>query len=1152
MSSLASRLRRRRAPVRLALCHLLLASLVVAGTQPEEARGQTRSQERPAVLFLCGAPGSDCQLRTWDDWVTSGFEISVLPLAEASSLAVLRRFNVVVIDFLPPVDSRKRVAAAQQHFEKSLAAYLERGGGVVIFAGGGQWGRMTPALNHLLKPYGARVPDEQVVDPMHVVAHVGVGASKLQVAKTENIANAPMTRGVSRLGYISQTIRADAIKLTQPVVLEPHSPWKVIARAEKTAFAAIAENLGGKVELRRAPAPDGSTPILAAARSVGRGRLFLFPHNIAPTVGSPALFDSYLWNPDDQEEQGIPQDRTFIMQTVRWAAEPSLASGVFGGYRTNPALKPDLRYILPRVRPIDWADAPSGARIAPAFGDFRGLIGAQSTFSGASHTVAELSAAARAAGLSFLGFTERLDRLDPQKWAELKAQCSRESNGQFLAIPGIEALDRTGNRYFALGWGVFPKPPSITADGRRIDQLYAFWAHTFGDRFVGVTDVGDNPNPWFEMKEVSALAVRTVRGERTDDASEAFLRSSYDMENYLPIAFTALSSPAALRVAAAGTVNVFAGASLQALHDYIAGSGPFAGKELFWEGVHPWYVSSGPRLAYDGGLRLGSLGVDEERENTYRYGFRIDGLAAGDRILLMDGPTLFREWRSSGESFATEHTWPHEQTRAFVIRVMRGGTTLLLSSPATLQWSRRFNQCGDRQNTIPYNYEPAPNGNWYVTGVPIGPKYKAWPPSTGVYGTFQTPISAVGVEYTPLQSIGWTNVPKIPFEIPSAIAPTGLASYQHQRLSCPGILIVDETTSRAYPDGGHHPGDTAPPERTEPLRRFNLVQRRYGLYGAIGQLNGQLVESRLRVLEDASLKGRSPLAQVSRFINVPAEPGRTLELSLGGSARRYPLTESKVVNMSRPMRRGDYMGVYPYGLAGGGAQYAISGPLVALLRLGRGAGFLGSLMLQMPSRLRAGQELDYSILYTTGGAAPNRPRSDYASAARFLGLDGTFPAIEHLSGGTLLQQPVIATIQTRPKDVIRLRTRGDPDAPLGLPIRIRGYNPNWQVVYSLDGSSDWRYMGQLDGYFYFHLYTQQGAHTVVAGQPLLGDQPRLRIELDDPLGRQGAFELYNPTDQPMKVHLHTNPAFFPPREFEVIVPPYTSQRLRVDEPRHSS
>jgi hypothetical protein len=198
----------------------------------------------------------------------------------------------------------------------------------------------------------------------------------------------------------------------------------------------------------------------------------------------------------------------------------------------------------------------------------------------------------------------------------------------------------------------------------------------------------------------------------------------------------------------------------------------------------------------------------------------------------------------------------------------------------------------------------------------------------------------------------------------------------------------------------------------------------------------------------------------------------------------------------------------------------------------------------VPNRWRKGDTFAYQMLFTTGGSVPSRPASDYERIVAFLGLrDNKFPALTALAGGTLLGEPVIATIQAKPQGVVTLETRRDPADPLGLPIRLRGYEPNWQLVYVVNGSKTWRYCGQLDGDHYFHLYTNQAAYRVQIGHPLLADRTDICITLDDPAGKQRAFEIYNPTAKPATLNLRANPAFLPAQTLRVDLAPYQSKRV---------
>ncbi len=1132
-----------------AVATFLLTLLLVAITMAAAPFAEI-VKKHPSVLFLGDKAEGDkpMHLRTWQDWLESGFEVDVRNVDAVKGLEDLKSFNAVVINFLPQVDSRNNVNEEQVVMEKALNAYLHAGGGVVVFCGGGQWQLMVPALNHLLKPYGAHVSDEQVVDRQHVVRYVRDGT--LRVNYTTQIEPSPMTEGISRVGYIGQAIRADVIKMMMPVAMSDSNVWHVVVRGEKTACSTSARKEGSSSELKSTPGTYSESPVLAAWRQVGKGRLFLFPHNVASTVTSPEVFENIMWNKNDRQEVDGLQNRSFIMQTVAWATEPSFDAG-FGGFKTDRNLIPNEDAILQASDRIRWAGAARGKALAPELGKFKGLIGAQSVYSGEKSSVKDMCQAARKAGLSFLAFTEKLEMMDATKWEKLQDECAACSDDQFLALPGLLGLDKMGNTWFGLGHASFPKPEAITPDGKRIDNVYQFWARSFGGRLTGFAYAGRNPNPWYEMKQTAAFSVFTRQGDRmVDDSVKDYFQSCYDMENYLPFSFTLLRTPRDLEQAAEGMVNVFGGRTLKDLTAYVQGKEQYT-SNLFWETPHPWYLTDGLRLEYNGSINPGNFAIKEEQENIFRYGFKLSDLKKGDHVRLMDGPTVYREWLAEGDEMEIERTWPHEQVRAFVIQVLRNGKTVLLSSPMVLNYGRRFNQCGDRQNTIPFNYEPDDKGDWYVTGIPLHCFYRSWPPNVLVYGTFpQWLAGAIGVEVTPIMYVGWATAPEIPFESQRRESSVSLASYHRHRLSCPGVIIVDENCHRVYPNGGSHTGDCTPPKITEPLQLFNMTARHYGIYGMIGQLNGQLVESKVTALQDVSLRNQAENISVSRseFI-VQTNAAQKMEISLDGKVENYPMVVAaddaeRGKFRSAPFVLGDYIGSYPLGLAKGGAQYAVSGDLNAVVS--KGTVLSSSVNLKVPNAWKQGQTFEYSIFYTTGGSIPDRPSSDYQKITHFLGFGGSFPAIRNLSGGKLRSTPVMATIETTPESVVKFKTVKNTEDPIGLTVRLFGLNPNWQAVYRLDGSEKWRFFGELDGYFYFNLYTRLAEHAVKAGHPVLADRNEVRIKLDDSKGEQRTFEVYNPLDTPMVVTLRSNPEFYGIWSKEVQLSPHESQVVTVE------
>jgi len=88
----------------------------------------------------------------------------------------------------------------------------------------------------------------------------------------------------------------------------------------------------------------------------------------------------------------------------------------------------------------------------------------------------------------FFGIYGEHENLAPKTWEEVKAECKRQSDDHFLALPGMRALDKEGNTWFALGYTSFPNPVSYP-DLKRLDNTYHFWAADFGGGLVGFAKV---------------------------------------------------------------------------------------------------------------------------------------------------------------------------------------------------------------------------------------------------------------------------------------------------------------------------------------------------------------------------------------------------------------------------------------------------------------------------------------------------------------------------------------------------------------------------------------------------------------------------------------------------------------------------------------
>ncbi len=1085
-------------------------ALLLAGAPAVDAK--------ESVLFLAAREwNTTFSLHTYDEGVEAGYEVKVGTYADIRSFADLKKFNVVVINSMPLINSDGKVQPEQAVFETPCKEYLEKGGSVIFNCAGGEWSKGVPAMNSFLAPYGARIHEEQLVDVANFIGKtdkIGAFHSTRQIKPHE------LTKNIKMLGYPGVATRADAMKTASPLTFSDENAWTVLATGEKTAMSVKAAEPGNSPRLEKTGATYRSLPVYLAVRNVGKGILLADGVNSAFSSASPEIFNHMLWRKDDMTTPDLPQNRSFLLQAVKILAGRSAAQG-FGGFVADPGFVPDSKHVL-KGKSTDWSKVPPLLKSLPDFDAMPGLVGAQSTFSGGRFAVAEMAQAARKSGLKFLVFTEKLEMMNPEKWKELKKACAAASDDHFLAIPGLLSRDRIGNTWFAFGAVAnFPQPPSITRDGKWMDNVYQFNAKNFGLRMTGYAYAGKNPNPWSEMRQCSGFPVFTwLNGKEEDDALGDFFKSCWNMESMIPFSVTFVDSPAAIAATAANApLNIFTGEYAEELADYSIGQGFGSGHT---ESPKKWYLATqdGPRLGQFGAVS-GGFGVNIPAENRSALAFRLEKLRPGDIVRLHDGEKVLRQWVIGSETqLKTEFRWPVEQIRIPLLTVEREKRPVLVSSGLPLQFGSFYNQCGDRQNTIPYVYLPDAHGNVNVSGTPIEMKYREWAPNVLVYAPVKVwAATAIGLEIGAQIFSSWSGGVQIPIKGELQERRQSLSSFHYPVMSSVDMMIVDDIAGRIHPNGKTHLGDCYPPQQTEPLRTFNYTARKYAIYGRIkeGQVNGQLLEGTIRILRDIELE--NPYIEVAVANMASATHG---EYRVNGNVKNITFGNAPDRNLNLKLAAGDYFGVYPFGLTNGGGVFAVSDNVFASAK--NDASSL-TFKIRVPTKLAKGGVIRYALLFTNGGSVPVRLESDYLRIRKHFGFDGSFPALESVEDAELNPASrVMPEIKADPARALTVRTRATPEAPTGLPLRITGLHPRRTVAYRLNDEPFLRFAGNDGQDYYTHLYVDQKPNRLVLGHPVTADDPEIVITLNDFSGKYQDFEVYNPTNDERSVTLRANPA----------------------------
>lgn len=339
-----------------------------------------------------------------------------------------------------------------------------------------------------------------------------------------------------------------------------------------------------------------------------------------------------------------------------------------------------------------------------------GLIGARSTLSGGSATVADLASAAREEGLDFLAFTEDSARLDDDGLRALQEECMAVSTDTFRALPGVKftgryAEERQRRTDLPFSWGdvsgttFSPLQRLPTAEER--DNAYNLFWKFFGGEYGGgaaAVPTFHDPltsaiSPWFTRFWRGFEMIRQdATGAVTDDARQLYadlLDSGYGPQ---PRTYAVLDSVAAVRaVAASGWRTYIPAPQMSRIEAFqyasFIGNGPVL-KHFVVTSDHTKRTRAGE------GLLFGEpTWVEAQAKLVY----------TGDlaKVVLMNGSKVVRVWYPQTPEFEIAEPLLVTENAELWLRVAAADGRECISGRVFLQdHTFMMSMCADNQNSI--------------------------------------------------------------------------------------------------------------------------------------------------------------------------------------------------------------------------------------------------------------------------------------------------------------------------------------------------------------------------------------------------------------------------------------------------------------------
>ena len=480
----------------------------------------------------------------------------------------LKQFHVLLYELreefqLGALDD-PRIQAQIAAERKVLAQYVQAGGGLVLLITGVRYPQdvCEAYYNLVLQDFGLKLIHEGIWDPATAFKAPGTLAySAQEFFMTGNIKPHPATQGVTRLAFPKFTHST----LTGAEAVAYDQNWQVLVSGEPTAKSFFVDPISNDMNDQK-PATYTSAPPLVAVRQLGQGRVFAY--------AIPPIYATFNWNnplwPLIAEKNGNAaasqpsQGHQLLVNGLRWAAAPALTIAGLGS-RQIPVGAPAIAWSAEIQVPRPAGEPASFPPAAPAEPQ-RGLIGVHTACSDGTGTPEEFAAAAVAAGLKFIIFSEALEALTPEKWQTLGKACETiRGQGQLYACPGYEYSDINGLRWAS--WGervIYPADKLRGPDGKTIFRDGDLEVQSnFPAKMLLTYDKlpGDPANLWWFYR----LPIFVYDGTKLVADHRAQYQFALQDARLLPVAcFTRLHAPAEVATAAGlCTLNFPVGVNLR-------------------------------------------------------------------------------------------------------------------------------------------------------------------------------------------------------------------------------------------------------------------------------------------------------------------------------------------------------------------------------------------------------------------------------------------------------------------------------------------------------------------------------------------------------------------------------------------------------------
>jgi hypothetical protein len=694
---------------------------------------------------------------------------------------------------------------------------------------------------------------------------------------------------------------------------------------------------------------------------------------------------------------------------------------------------------------------------------------------------------------------------------------------------------------------VYPEGPESDLPNGEQTWLYQLLGF---ENVAGWYLFGQNPYPHFDTRNVNAMAVVTQQdGKVLERLVDEYGLESRNGQLLWPHALTLMTNASEIALVSSGVYshNIVGADGTKMLHTLLGTLRGRSARNLF-PGA-PCFgstsITNGPvlELSMPRGDTDAAGDIYNPALQVWPLELKVSSEAGLAKVWVMDGDTAIREFTPTGETEFTYSTIMSKERQRYIWAraTDADGHEAITRDVQCDSWLLRDQQCADRNNQLLYSSQRRPDGSEFYIGYggdTCIPDKGPWNGRVRPVGCFVfdnvlgagsmsydgSPENHPQVSLNPYvvydgqmpDSVGWSRQLVAGIEGAPHVQPRRVVSSSE-------VLVGERILDGVFPLDARrviHVWHTLYP--VTPSQVLKTTARCSFYLPKVDGITTYVWDQTFEALQEIPISEDSPYTfGLGRISGWPGQTDRSERLIVNAGQVTDQAKIGATGLKTIPFNRGDYIGLLN-SIFGSLAVYSLSDNLVLH---GDGVNYLVGLKTP-PGVVARGKQGRAKLLLVGMHRLVDDPVGLAAKVAADYGLSGG-PAYNVVPNqGEVLTQDCVVSLGATEGHCFHGSITGLAGLAGNLGVTLSGLNDRWCAVFQAqDGDVPaTRIIPVEDGLGYAVLQAEDDGRELFIGHPFIADNPNATIGLARSKDwKTWLVEVHNPTENPMRVTISTNP-----------------------------